>query len=246
MASNGFQLNASKTKCMLIHSNRRKVETGLNIHIDGATVEQVRISKYLGILLNDTLTWSDHVDLVCSKVNRALNLLRRLSWFLPRSLLLIYLKSYILLHFDYCDVVWSSCTQEESRRLESLWNYGCKMVLLRHRDSSSTAARQDLGLTTLTSRRKLHVAQCVHRCLSSQSPPYLSQLFSSPSSNHNTRSSSTSQLNLPSVRSSFGQRAFSFAGASLWHSLPQTIRSEKNLDSFTALYRSHLKFYSNA
>ena len=114
------------------------------------------------------------MDLVCSKVNRALNLLRRLSWFLPRSLLLIYLKSYILPHFNYCDVVWSSCIQEESRRLESLLNYSCKIVLRRRRDSFSTAAFQDLGLTTLISRRKLHIAQCMHRCLSSQSPPYLS------------------------------------------------------------------------
>ena len=185
------------------------------------------------------------MDLICSKVNRALDLLRRLSWFLPRTLLLIYLKTYILPHFDYCDVVWSSCTQEESRRLESLMNYGCKIVLRRCRDSSSSAALQDLGLTTLTSRRKLHTAQCMLRCLSSQSPSYLSRLFSSPSSNHNTRSSSTSQLNLPPVKSSFGKKAFSFAGASLWRSLPPAIRSEKNYSNFTALCRNHFKLYSN-
>ena len=38
------------------------------------------------------------------------------------------------------------------------------------------------------------------RCLSSRSPSYLSRLFSSPSSNHNTRSSSNSQLRLRSDR----------------------------------------------
>ena len=115
------------------------------------------------MLINDTLTWSDHVDMhmICRKVSCHLNLLRRLSWFLPRSLLLTYLKSYILPHFDYCDVVWSGCTQGESRRLESLLNFGCKIVLHRHRDSSSTAALQELGLTTLTLRRKLHMAQCI-------------------------------------------------------------------------------------
>jgi hypothetical protein len=48
MAKNGLQLNPNKTKCMLIHSNRRKVETGLDIHIDGSAVEQVHVFKYLG------------------------------------------------------------------------------------------------------------------------------------------------------------------------------------------------------
>ena len=114
VASNGQKLNVSKTKCMLLHSSHRKVESALDISLDGVAVEQVRVIKYLGILINDTLTWSDHVGLVCRKVSSCLNLVHRLSWFLLLSLL-TYLKSYILPHFDYCDVVWSSCTQEESR-----------------------------------------------------------------------------------------------------------------------------------
>ena len=62
MTSNGLCLNASKTKSMLIHSRRQKLETGLSIHVDGVTVH-----KYLGVVLNNTLTWSDHVDMVCGR-----------------------------------------------------------------------------------------------------------------------------------------------------------------------------------
>ena len=65
----------------------------MDLLVDGVTVNQVRVFKYLGVLINDTLT---NVDMICRKVSCHLNLLRRLSWFLPRSLLLSYLKSYIL------------------------------------------------------------------------------------------------------------------------------------------------------
>lgn len=241
MANNGLQLNTSKTKCMLLHSSRMKMDTNLTLHVDGMVVEQVRVFKYLGVLINDTLTWSDHVNMVCTKVSRSLNLLRRLSWFLPQSLLLLYLKSYILPSFDYCDIAWSGCTQEESRRLESLLNFGCKIVLRRCRFSSSSTALQELQLTNLASRRKLHMAQCMFRCLSSQSPPYLSQLFSPASSHYKTRSSSTSQLNLPLVRTTLGQKAFSFAGASLWRSLPPQVRTTKDLNLFSDLCRDIFK-----
>ena len=178
MMNNGLQLNASKTKCMLLHSTRKTVNTRLSLIINGAPIQQVRVFKYLGVMINDTLTWSDHIDMVCRKVSRDLNLLRRLSWFLPHPLLLLYLKSYILPSFDYCDVVWSGCTLENSCHLERLLNFGCKIVLCRSRDCSSSAALRELQLTTLTSRRKLHMAQCMFRCLSSQSPPYISKLFS--------------------------------------------------------------------
>ena len=180
---------------VFLHSTCRKMgDTGLKLYIDGKIVEQVRVFKYLGVMLKETLTWSDHINMVCGKVTRSLNLLRSLSWFLPRSLLLLYLKSYILPSFDYCDVVWSNCTQKESRRLETLLNFGCKVALCRYRDYSSTAARKELDLTTLSLRRQLHMAQCMFRCLSLQSQPYLSRLFTPSSSHYKTRSSSTSQL----------------------------------------------------
>ena len=237
---NGLQLNTLKTKCMLIHSARKKVSSGLKLMIDGMEVEQVRVFKFLGVLVNDTLTWSDHIDMVCNKVTRGLNLLRRLSWFLPQPLLLLYLKSYILPTFDYCDVVWSGCTRDEALRLETLLNFACRTVLRRRRDYSASSARGELGLSTLSARRKLHLAQTMFKCLSSQSPPYLSQLFSSPNSHYNTRSSSTCQLNLPSSRTCFGQKAFSFAGASLWRSLPKNIRTCADFGAFSKLCEAYL------
>ena len=153
----------------------------------------------------------------------------------PHSLLHLYLQSDVLPLFDYCDIVWSSCTQEESRRLKTLLNFVCKLVPHRSRDSSASAARSELNLTTLSLRTKLHMAQCMFRCLSSQSPSYLSNLFSSSSSSLTTCSSSTHLLNLPPVRTSYGQKAFSFAGASLWRTLPAHICTMNDPQSFNRL-----------
>ena len=200
---------------MLISFSRKVVDGNLRLKVDDKTVECVRSFKFLGVVVNDTLTWADHIDMVCKKVSRGLNLLRRLSWFLPRPLLLLYLKSYILLHFDYCDVVWIGCTEAESLCLESLLSFACQTVL--HR---CFAAHCELGLSTLSSRRKFHLAQTVFKCLYSPCPTYLSQLFPTPSSSYHTRSSSSSQLDLPAARSSYVQRAFSFAGPSVCRSLP--------------------------
>ena len=101
----------------------------MELFVDSLPIEQVWVFMFLGVLLHDTLTWSDHIAHICTKVSRSLNLLRRLSWFLPKSLLLLYLKSYVILTFDYCDVVWSNCTKADAKRLETLLNYGCRLVL---------------------------------------------------------------------------------------------------------------------
>ena len=189
LEKNGLMLNALKSKSMLIHSSRRHPKDSLQLSVDGKVVEQVRCFKFLGVTINDTLTWSDHIDKVCCKVTRSLHLLRRLSWFLPKKLLLLYLKSYVLPSFDYCDIVWSGCTKQQSLRLESLLNFGCRIVLRKSRDFSASAVRKELGLCTLASRRKLHLSQLMFKCLSSHSAAYLTELFPFSASHHFTRAS---------------------------------------------------------
>ena len=143
MLKNGLKLN-THSKCMLIYSSRKKVDGTLELFADGLPNEQVLLFKFLGVLLNDTLTWSDHIAHICTKVSRSLNLLRRPSWFLPKSLLLLYLKSYVILTFDYCYVVWSNCTNADAKCLETLFNYGCRLVLHKPHFYSASSARQEL------------------------------------------------------------------------------------------------------
>ncbi len=94
---NGLKINAAKTKSMLIHSSKKIADGNLTLKIDDRIVEHVRCFRFLGVVVIDTLTWVDHIDMLCKKVSRSLNLLRLLSWFLPRPLLLLFLKSLFFL-----------------------------------------------------------------------------------------------------------------------------------------------------
>ena len=62
---------------------------------------------------------------VSAKVTRNINLMRRLSWFLPKHVLFTFYNAYILPSLDYYDVVW----QKDSTELERLQNYAWKVIL---------------------------------------------------------------------------------------------------------------------
>ena len=137
--------------------------------------------------------------------------------FLGFSLSLSSISTYNLPSFNYCNVVWSGCTKGEALHLEILLNFACRTVLRRRRDYSASAAHGELGLSTLSAKRELHLVQAMFKCLSSQSPPYLSQFFSSPTSHYNTRSSSACQLNLPSSRTYLNGQTVSLSIATYEH-----------------------------
>ena len=164
-------------------------------------------------------------------MSQRVNLLRWLSWFLTFSLLVLYLQSYILPCVDYCDVVWNCCSKQDSNHPQTLFNYSCRIALHRSRLSSSSALWKDLGLSSLASSRKLHLAELMFKCHNSLAPPYLTSLFNTSSHKYSTRKNNL--VNLPPVKSSYGQCSFSFLGVSLWRSLPPSIRAFQSLASFT-------------
>ena len=125
MCDNHLRLNLQKTRNMLIHSVRKANLPPLSVpvHLLSTPVQQVHTTKFLGVCINDTLTWREHVQYVAATVSRNLNLLCCLSWFLPKAALLLFYRSYILLSFDYCDMVWGCCSNEEVLLLECLQNF---------------------------------------------------------------------------------------------------------------------------
>lgn len=147
---------------------------------------------------------------------------------------MLFLKSCILPPFDYCDIVCSGCTKHQSLHLETLVNFGCCITLRKHKDYYATAALNEIGLSTLASRRKLYLVQMMFKCLSSQSPSYLCELFSPPTSCHFTRSCILHQLNLPPVRTTLGQKPFTLMGTSLWRSQPSKIRGNMDYRLFSS------------
>lgn len=136
--NSGLQLNVSKTKSMLIHSKRQKCLPSMNIQLNGTPIERVQSYKFLRVVVNDTLTWDDHIQFVCTKVSKSLNLLRRLAWFLPRKALCCYYSAYVLPCLTYADSVWCTCSLAQSSKLERLQNYMARIILRRRRDSSAT------------------------------------------------------------------------------------------------------------
>ena len=58
-----------------------------------------------------------------------------------------YILSHMLPSFAYCNVVWSGHPKEEA--LETLLNFGCKLVLCGCCDHSASAACTELEMTTL-------------------------------------------------------------------------------------------------
>ena len=93
---NHLTLNASKCKCMVISRLRRRSVPFLPLKLhEQVTMERVPQYKYLGVIINEDLTWSSHINEISNKAKRMVGLLYRqfYTWISTPALLKLY--SYI-------------------------------------------------------------------------------------------------------------------------------------------------------
>ena len=77
-AENLFQLKLEKTKELTI-SLRRPPEHFDSVTVDGTQIQTTTSSKLLGLIMKNTLTWSDHIDSLIKKADRKIYLLVQLK-----------------------------------------------------------------------------------------------------------------------------------------------------------------------
>ena len=65
----------------------------------------------LGVIIDDGLTWKEHIRSVRRKYFGQLARLRKLGDVLPASLKKRIYNALVLPHLDYCSVVWQECTK---------------------------------------------------------------------------------------------------------------------------------------
>ena len=78
-----------------------------SVSMAGIPIPQVKIHKHLGVIFNDTLTWSNHIDKVYERCAQRVGILRRLRRTFPsRALRRIYVGA-VLPIMEYACPVWS-------------------------------------------------------------------------------------------------------------------------------------------
>ena len=227
---NCLLINPTKSQTIILgyHKLLAKVDHSNldSVTLNNSTIPFQRHVKNLGLHMTEDLSWNDHVKHICQKTYASLHSLNRLKNFLPTKLKTMLIKSLIMPHFDYCDVVYNDLTEDLSIRLQRAQNSCVRFILGIKKSDHITPAFANLEWLRLKDRRNLHSVCFVHRLLSFPVPSYLAKNFKFLHSNHDfgTRSRSGTQLTFPTHRTSLLDNSFTINAIRTWNALPVEIR----------------------
>ena len=70
-------------------------------------IEKVVATKFLGVILNENLTWTDHVKVVLNKTSKNLGICRKLSFILHSVVVKTLYSSLIQAYIEFCNIAWA-------------------------------------------------------------------------------------------------------------------------------------------
>ena len=260
---NKLVCSGSKTKLLVIGtkelrksrlSNHNKV---LEIEVDGYKVKETESERLLGLIVNNTMTWKDH--LYGNKENRGLipklsqraSIIHKLSYIMPKDKLNTMAEGIFFSLLNYCvDIygnVWglpsyddkvrksTAFRKEDNAKLQVLVNKVLRSVTGMDRDTPISVLATTSGKLSVQQRTALFTINSVHRSLTSQEPAYSYSVFKNqrnPVENPEDNPRHQTNCKVVNCKLSISRGGYYYRGSRLYNQLPTSLIQTSNQSIF--------------
>ena len=240
---NNIVVNEDKC-CSMIVGPKKREESNLNIKVNECDIKHVKSMKYLGLDIDDALSWDNYTThlgkilfIKCSK-------LARLSKVLSKVILIKIYNSTIQPNIDYAISIWGCTSQANIDKIQRFQNY-CARIIENNFDyigERGINLVKKLGWMTIKQRCYYFQNLLIFKSIHGLAPQYMinNVILELEIKEVRTRRHDL-DLFIPKANSEFHKRMLFYRGARSWNELPRNIKDCENLNQFKRLLKRHIK-----
>ena len=243
--SNRLTVNTNKS-CIIPITTRSRLNTlfeNLEIKLNGSKLDICTNTKVLGVHIDQTLSFKNHIDQLTKRVSPKIAVIHRLRPILSSDILNIIYQTTVQPIFDYCLSVWGTSSKQNINNTQKLQNRAVRAVTgnFDYKSSVSSMIKQQNWMN-IKERTEYFTAILMYKCLNDLAPTYLSNKFNFVSDAHpySTRSTTNNKLALPKPNSELLKKSFYYNDSRIWDELPSNICNAESLGKFKHLYKTSI------
>ena len=166
----GLKINVSKTKAMAWNHSHFLPDFCFKIYNN--PVEWVRQFKYLGVIFDDQLSFTQHSKYIAKSAQKRINILKHMAgspYGATQSTLMSYVKTCIRPILEYGNIVHPIARASAIKTLETLHNVALRIALRVPKHTPNVLVRAEAGVTSLNTRA-LSLATVAYSKIKAQMP----------------------------------------------------------------------------
>ena len=219
------------------HNKTKKLNNQLKISIDGTEIDQVNAFRFLGITIDQNLTWKNHIDELGKKCSSSIGILYRVKHFLPEMALLNLYNTLFLSHINYGITAWGSACNADKEKLHILQKRALRAVSNSEYRSASNPLFIKYSQLKITDLCQLDIGIFMYKYCNNMLPSTFDNMFTMNANNHTYATRYASDFEFPNIRLEFCEKSISYRGVKQWNNIPPHIKDSKSIHSFKTTYK---------
>lgn len=240
LEANLMSINVDKTNYIVFNAKNKllNLET-FTLQLNNSVINRVNCTKYLGLLIDEKLSWSDHIVQIKNKLNRSIFALRKLCNVLPTKAKWAFFYSHILSHVSYLNPIWNSASQNHISSIKTCVNRAIKIIrklpVLHHTDDLYSERLLPFNLYN-----KYNSILLMFKIQNNLIKHNFSIIYTSDVHSHNTRNNSRNNIYINSTNTTVASNDVLNISSNLFNLLPIELKNETRISIFKTKLKKFL------
>ena len=226
---NGLKANPDKFHLLL-----SEIDESLSINVNGFDISNSLSQKLIGILLDNKVSFKNHVTGLCTTASQQLHALSRVSNYMDLLQRKTITHAYILSQFGYCPLVWMLHSRQLNNRINKIHERALRIIYRESTMSFEALLAKDKSFT-IHERNIQTLAIELYKVAYGISPKIMRLIFPTKPNVNYPWGNIFQTFNVRTV--SWGTESLSHLGPKIWNIIPLELKKIQHFRTFKRAIR---------
>ena len=217
--ANKISLNISKTQFMVVSGSKAISKTLSDVIINDHKIDMVNCVKFLGVYIDNKLSWSQHITYIKSKISKAIGIICKARKSLDKTVLITLYYSFVHSYFTYGIDIWGNA---HKKYLDSIFLLQKKVMRIIKcvgpRDSTDQIFK-DFKVLKLSQLYNVSVAIFMYKFVKGNLPEIFYSMYTVNGNIHRYNTRRAHYFTIPYCRLQISQQQIRYTGVKVWNYL---------------------------
>ena len=235
--ANKLSLNIKKTKFSLFHAPQKKrfiPSTLPKIVIEKHEITRDRVTKFLGIFLDENITWKTHISHITNKISKSIGILYKSRYLLNKKLLKLLYYAFVQSHINYGIAAWGSTHNYKLKPLYRKQKHAIRVINYKDKYEPSKPLFYNMSILNIYQLNLLDILCFMYKSKMEECPNIFHDIFKlKPQNKYSKRRKHI--LSEPFCKTKTEQFTVAYRGPHIWNkilTIDNDIGSIKSYPSF--------------
>jgi len=237
---NQLKVNPSKSNFLIFSRTSNYYPWIQHIAYEDGMIARQKAVKYLGIIIDETLSFRSHIETLSRILSRNLGMIRKLKYMFPISILRLLYFSLIHPYILYCSSVYMGTFSSIVSPVRIIQNKSIRVLSGKSERDSVREVYRDFRILPAAGLHHFYILVFMHRYNMKQLPECFNGWFYSRWNIHNQNTRGKNDYYTPPIVSARSTFSFVIKGINLWNNLDNDMKKLENFSGFKAKLKEKL------